>query len=360
VGPVAAPDIRHDLGLSYAGAALVLFTIPQIVAMVLEPPLLLAASRLPRRLASVGGLAVMGCGLLACAAARSAIGLALATSLVWVASGVGVNLVEATLMDAHPARRERMALQWGIAGALGDLSVPLLTAALAAFALSWRVAFACVGAAILLLAGAVGTRPMPAPAAGDHRVATPLWQAARNRELLRWLLGAASCALLDEVFVAFAALYLTQHLGAAPTVRALGLAAFTAGCIAGLVVTERAVARGADPLALLRRASVACAAALAAFIAAPSVGMSAAALGLVGLCAAPLHPLSEARAYAAAPGQAHVVQIVGGLMAPIDVGTPLLLGWLADHVGLEVALMVLLLQPALVWRLARPTHERPA
>jgi MFS family permease len=152
VGSVASPDIERDLGLSYVAFTLVLFTAPQVLALVAEPPLLLLAAHRPhqRKLLTVGGLVMMALGLLGAAAAPSGAMLALALGLAFIGSGLGVNLAQATLMDAAPDRRDSMMTRWALLGELGDLGTPLLLAGLGALTLGWRSAFAVVGASLML------------------------------------------------------------------------------------------------------------------------------------------------------------------------------------------------------------------
>ncbi|MFT4979628.1 MAG: hypothetical protein ACI8S6_005540 [Myxococcota bacterium] len=47
------------MAISYGTAALAMFTIPQLVCMVVEPPLLLSASRWPRMPTIITGLLVL-------------------------------------------------------------------------------------------------------------------------------------------------------------------------------------------------------------------------------------------------------------------------------------------------------------
>jgi hypothetical protein len=68
-------------------------------------------------------------------------------------------------------------------------------------------------------------------------------------------------------------------------------------------------------------------------------------LGLIGVWVAPLYPICAARAYGARPGQAGLVAAIDQLFAPVSLLAPLLVGLVADRVGIVVALALLLIQP---------------
>ena len=85
---VAAPDIQSEFALRYATAALILFVIPQLVGLVLEPPLYVLADRHPRRRFVVGGLVTMALCNLSAGLSWSLVPFAAALGLTAAASGV--------------------------------------------------------------------------------------------------------------------------------------------------------------------------------------------------------------------------------------------------------------------------------
>jgi FSR family fosmidomycin resistance protein-like MFS transporter len=347
---LAAPEIQAEHGLRYATAALVLFVLPQLAGLLLEPPLYLLADRYPRKPFVVGGLVAMGTGLVLAAVSAGPWTLTASLALAFVGSGLGVNLSQATLMDARTGDRERLMARWALMGTIGDLGTPVLLGALAAASFGWRVACALIGT--LIVAYALLLVPVRFPdAAGDEGseeeeppVREALRAALRNRRLTTWLFGAWLCNLMDEIFVTFAALHLDRALGASAETRALLLGGLLAAEIAGLALTERLLAR-LEPLALLRAASAACAVAYAGWMAAPGVASSAVLLAVVGFCSAPLYPIAQAQVYRALPGASGMANALGALFTPLDLVLPLLLGVVADRLGLPAALSVLALQP---------------
>lgn len=362
----SAPAIQDGLGISYAAAALALFTVPQLAATVVEPPLLVLASRAPRKPLVVLGLLVMGAALIGCGLADGPWALGALMIAVWLGSGFGVTLSEATLLDADLTRQPQRMARWTLLGSLGDLCAPLLVAALSAAAFGWREGFFVVGAVVALYALLLARVRFPPPQAVDEdaddeepTLRAAVGAALGNRRLLWWLLGAELCSLLDEVFVAFGSLYLSTRYGASLAEIGVAMAAMMVGSVAGLVLLERRLAAGADADRLLRRASAACAVMVVVWLSAPSVWWSTAALVLLGASIAPQWPLATARAHRELPGQAAMVSAVGGLFTPLGIVLPLLVGLLADRVGLSVALLVMLAQPLGLLVLAMQ-HREPS
>jgi len=362
---VGAPDVRAAFRPSYGTAALVLFLAPQLLSLLLEPPIFVLADRVPRKRLVVAGLMVLGLCQLAAGLASSLGVFVIVVALSGPASGIGVNLAQATLMDSQPTQRERLMARWALMGQLGDLGTPLLFAALAKASLGWRDAFLVTGFLIVGYATLLALLPFPertAPADEPQAgLGETLATALRNRRLMVWLCAVSLCSLLDEVLVAFAALYLEGGLGAGAAGRGLVLACFVGGSVIGLLLSGRLLRRVA-PVRLLRWAAAAGLVVFPAWIAAPDVFWSAVLLGLVGVCTAPLYPIAQAQAYRALPGRSGLVNAAAQAFLPLELALPFVIGWLADRFGLEVALSVLALQPLglfLISLLGRRAPARP-
>lgn len=369
---VALPDVQGEFGVSYALVTLAAFTLPDLFALVVEPPLMLVADRYPghRKAWVLGGLALMGLCLFGLALAPTLWVFSAVMALFFVANGLGVNLSKATLMDADPDRRELWMTRWVFFGTLGDLAGPLFLALLAWFALGWRSAMFAIGLLVLAWTALLATRTFPALGTEDEDdEEEPGWRetlrgAVANKRLMGWLFAVTLCGLLDEIFVAFGSAWLEQAYGATLGQRGLVLGLGTAGGLVGLVWLEHALARGADPRRWLIGTSVATLAVLVAWVAAPTLWTSAALLVVLEVVAAQLYPLAEAQAYRALPGRAAMVDAIAGLYAPIGLAIPVGVGLVADHLGLVPALLVLGLQPlglGLVawWDLRRPGDDAP-
>jgi len=365
VGYVGAPDLQSAFSIDYRTAALLLFVAPQLTGWVIEPPLFLLADRVRRKWWVIGGLlALAGCDV-AAGLSHSLWTLAGALALAWPASNVGINLAQASLMDAHPEERERLMARWTFMGMLGDIGTPTLFAVLAAFSLGWREAFLVNAFLIAVYALVLSLFRFPEshtrrPAEDQPPLREALRAAARNRPLLLWLLGVCLCGALDEVLVAFASMHLRDHLGAGVGPRSGVLIAFLVGMAVGLLATDRLLTLG-HPVRLLRLAGGLSGAVFFAWVFAPSLVASAALAALVGLCAAPLYPIAQAQAYRALPGQSGMVNAALSLLVPVELAIPLALGQIADRLGLTVALSTLALFPfglAAIGLLAGPEGPR--
>ena len=347
---VASPDVQRAFGVSYGQAAGWLLTAVGALAVVLEPPLLLVSERFPRRWFVCGGLGALGAICLLAAAAPSYGWLVVALLLFGPASGVGVGLSQATLMDAHPERREQMMVRWTLAGALGDLAAPGFLALCAFLGGGFRLGFAVVGATLALYAALLWTRPFPArPGAPEDGSPAPglrarLRSAAGRRSFLAWGGAVLLCGLMDEILVAFGALFLRDRVGADVGERAAILTALMVGAGLGLPVADRLLRR-APPRRLLAASALLAGLFFAAWLRARTPLASGALLFATGFFASMHYPLAKAQAYRALPESSATVNALltagGALMLPV----PLLLGLVADGPGLAFALGLLLLQP---------------
>jgi len=66
VGFVGAPDLQSTFAIHYRTAALLLFVVPQLTGLLIEPPLFLLADRVRRKWLVIGGMVALGaCDLVA-------------------------------------------------------------------------------------------------------------------------------------------------------------------------------------------------------------------------------------------------------------------------------------------------------
>lgn len=351
---VGAPGIKSEFGLSYLASAGGLLVTIQLFSMVIEPPLFMLADRYPRKWFVCGGLLVLAGVCVLASLAPVYWMLLVAVALYGPASGMGVSLAQATLVDLYPEQRERMLTRWTLLGALGDLATPALFALLSWVALGWRAAFAVCGLGALSLAIGLLRHPFPGQQPDADEAREPgLYEALRtafgNRALLLWLLAAWLCSLLDEIVVAFGALYLREQFGADAVARSLVLMSLMAGALLGLVLLDRGLSRY-RPMVLLRLCSTGAGIAYLAWLFAPTLVASGVCFFMTGVFAAPLYPLAKAQAYRALPGQSGMVNAVGAAFIPLDLLAPLLLGLVADRFGLVMTLLLLSVQPlGLLW-----------
>jgi MFS family permease len=347
---ISAPDIQRAFTLTHASTTLVIFVVPAIVGFIVDPFVFLASDRYPRKWFVGGGLGVMAIASFAAALAPNTAVLAGAIACWYVASGAASSVAQATLVDRDPAQGARTMTRWTLFAAIGDLVAPLALGGLAAAGLSWRASFVLVGIALSIWCIAVTAARFPETrsAHDDEPERPPLLQALRvalrDRVLVLWLLGVALCDLLDEILVVFASLHVRIELGASPAWQSAILTSLVVGGIVGLAVLDRLLTRYSDTK-LLVWCCITCAVTYAAWLASPSLLVSAILMFPVGATSATLYPLATARAYARCPGRSGVVLAASNLFTPFGLMLPWLLGMVADRTGTLVALALLIVQP---------------
>jgi MFS family permease len=307
-------------------------------------------------------LALAGAATLAAVAPNAWI-LGLALTLAGPASGCACTLAEGALVESEPEARERQMTWWTLAGACGDLTAPLLVAVAGLAGLGWRAAMLVVAGLVAVVAVSAASDPrLDVLELDDEDDEGPqsLREALRNRSLVVWLLGTATCALLDEILVALAALHMRLDLHATEGQTAFALGAWAFGAAVGLLGTERLLRRGA-PRRLLMASGLACTCACLSWLWIDDPLGATIGLLAIGLTAAPLYPIATAQLYATCPRRPALIGAASQLLAPIEIALPWLLGALADTVGLPWALVVLAIEPLAILPLAIaawPTRPR--
>jgi fucose permease len=176
-------------------------------------------------------------------------------------------------------------------------------------------------------------------------------------ELWWWSFAAASCALLDEVVVALAALRLELDRGWGAGAVAAAMTGLSTGAVLGALVSEQLLKR-IEPRRLLLACTCGSMTMLALFIAAPWAWLEFAALFVLGCFAACHYPLVKGTAYALAPGQPGLVNAIGQLYVAVEVVLPLAAGAIAERYGLAAGLASLAFEPAMVLAVALATTRK--
>lgn len=357
---VAAPDLERSLGTAHAALAVIVFLVPGAIGFVVDPWLFLLADRYPRRWFVRAGMGGMAAASFVAAIAPGPITLALAIGAIGIASGIACSLAQATLVDRNSDARGRTLARWTLVSVVGDLATPALLAGLAFAGMGWRVAYAIVGAALLVwfVALCVGYDD---DATTEKEASPPLLSvlrdALRDRTLIAWLLGTELCHLLDEVLVVFASLHLRIDLGASVFWQSATIAVFMIGDALGLIGIDRLL-RARSERSLLVIASLGCAIAYGVWLAAPTPLAALVLAFPVGVFTAPLYPLAAAQAYATRPEQSGSVLAIGHLFTPLSLATPWLIGAVADRAGTTAALALLVAQPLGLVALVAATARR--
>lgn len=349
---VGTPEVRSEFGVGYGAAAGGLLAAAAALALVLEPPIFLFADRRPRRPFVVSGLLGLAGACFLGALAPSYAWLFVALLLYGPASGAACGLAQATLMDANPDERERWMVRWTLAGELGDLAAPGLVWLSVALGGSYRLAFGAAGALFLAQAVRVARRPFPARSTSggedDDGPFLPRLRASLAAPgLWPWAFATLACTLMDEIVVAFGALYVTERLDAPVSVRAAILGAGVLGGALGLFAADRWLVRF-EPRRLLLASAAACAACYALWLRADTPVASGALFAATGFFSALHYPLAMAQLYRVLPDASGTVNALMTVVGVVEVPLPLALGFVADGAGLAVAMALLLLQPVVV------------
>jgi MFS transporter, FSR family, fosmidomycin resistance protein len=341
-----APELQSAFDTSVAVVTLVVFTAPQLFALIVDTPLLVWAERRERAPMVALGLLGMGVSVLLSGLARTPLEFGLAFALYHPSSGLACSFAQAALMDHDPERREHGMTAWVMAGTLGDLLAPLAIAAAVLGAGTFRGAWLVVGAALVLMAPFVACRELPRlrPTDDGEEAGGTFRAALRNRPLLAWLAGVALCGLLDETLTAFGALFLEQRFSGSPLAVTAGLTACTLGGVVGLLALGRLLHRF-SPRSLLAVGCIGSIGLYAGWLQSTSVVESSLWLFALGVLIAWQYPLAQAQAYRAAAGSSGQVALLGPMFSVFELVSPIALGVLADHSGLTLALAALLAQP---------------
>lgn len=223
INGAALPSVKASLGLNYNQVGMLL-GLPALVNTIVEPVLMILGDTNWRRyLIAVGGVA-LSISLVLFASASTFFTLLLACILAFTASGAFVSLSQASLIDRHPSEEAQMMARWTLFGSIGNLLGPLIVTGGLAIALNWRWWYVglCFIAASLTLTYWMRTNrslatqniaPQLKPLVRLNTLASRLWHALRQRELLRWTILLLISDLLLDTFTGYLTLYLTDAAG---------------------------------------------------------------------------------------------------------------------------------------------------
>ena len=336
VPSLATPALRDEFGYGYglSSAHLSVFAAGSVVAGLVGARLARRFGRTPVLVVGLLGFAAGAALLTAGRAPWATLGACL------VAGGVGTLVlvaVQAGLADHHGEQRAVAFAESNALASVGTTVAPLVVGGLAAATGSWRwgVLLLALGTAVV----AVAARDAAVPEPSEETAAA---DTGRLPRAARAGVGLVFLGVVLEWSVSFwGATYLRDVVGldrdTAVTAMALFFGAMLTGRVAGALLARRRA-----PEQLLVAAFVAVAAGLAVAAVTTSAPAALVALVLLGLGVSVVFPLGISLAVAAAPAQAATVSgrcVTAGSLAVL-LG-PLVVGRLADVVGLRPALLVL-------------------
>lgn len=351
------PLAREDLHISYTQVGLI-FTVADLTGLLVNPTLDAISDHWSKPRLVLGGMLGLALGFALAGSSTSFGWLLLAFVLIGATNGAVVGLGGAILIDQAPQAALATTTRWVLLATVGDLIGPLLVAGTVALQGSWRLLMG--GGALIWVAVALFLRAQrfttlqSAPATDAEE--QPLWRAIANNlqaglrtpHLMRWLLLATLPSLLDEMFLGFASLFLTDKLRIAPQTVSLALMAPMIGGLLSLAWMER-WGKQMAPRPVLSIVALLTLAGLLGFITAVQPWVALLALFIMGIGVAPWFPLAQAQALLAMPGRSGTVGALQSLFAPIEIVAPLLIGLIAEQWGIQIGVSVFLLVPLLLF-----------
>lgn len=303
-------------------------------------------------------LAVFALELLVCGLTPRPLVVVAAMLLAGPASGVACSFAQATLVGLERAAgrgdvaAERAASRWGLAAALGDVAAPALILAVGS---GWRSAYVVAAGVAGVLALVILRTPVGAavvrPGDDEDEAAPPprftLRELLASRRVLLAALAAAFCTFLDEIVLGIGALYLGDRFAMDAHDRSLVLGGWTVAALAGAAVLTVLVER--VPLArLLLISGAGCGAFFASALTVDSPVVAALLLMVAGFFDAWQWPLCEALALREAGDRPLLAGAATALWSPLDLTAPFLVAAVAGTLGSRAAMMLLLVQPAVI------------
>ena len=351
VREAAWPLVRTDLNLTYAQIG-ILLSIPTIAGNLIEPALFILGDVWKRRVLVLGGGLGMIIASLLTGVSGGFFALLIAQIVFSPSSGAFVALSQATLMDTDPTRHEQNMARWTFAGSAGALVGSLLISVFLNTSGTWRWAYigwAVVAAVVVLL---LWRTPFPAAQADDAED-TPAtfkqglisaWRAIRRGEVIRWLVLLELANLMLDILLGYLALYFVDVVGVTE-----GQAAFAIGIWIGigligdfLLIPLLERVRGLDYLRVSAMVELIL---FVVFLVVPSVAVKIVCLAIIGIFNAGWYAILQANLYSAMPKQSGTVLTLNNIAGLAGGLLPLVIGIVAERVGLATAMWLFVLGP---------------
>jgi fucose permease len=353
LGP-ATPFLKSELDLTYTLASLHFsaFAVGMILAGLGGH---LAVARLGRK--GVLWLALFGMALsaLGLAGGQTAWVTIAAAFLMGTVGSLLSSVVPSGLADEHGENRAIALTELNLIAAVGSGTAALAVGWFSYTLLTWRFAFVLPLLIALGLWLGLGRTGMlgSAPAGQAEQAAAG---ALPRRFWLYWL-TLILVVSVEYCMVSWSADYLENAAGLSKAAAAQAVSLFQAGMILGRLSASRLLRRF-NSLQILTAALLLSAAGFLLYWAAPLPALAVAGLFVTGLGVASLYPMSMALALGAAAGQTVQAGTRAGLASGIAIFTlPLVLGRLADALGIRQAYAVIVVLLVAAFALTRGMRE---
>ena len=312
--------------------------------------------RFGRRVALRLGAGGLGAGALLLVVAPAAWASIASCALMGLFGGLVPSVVPAVFADLHGERRGQAYAEQAILAYTFAIVGPLATGFFVANSLGWR--YAVVIGGILALGLIVIFRNVAVPEAADPtllrraHLPAPFWA--------YFALLCSSCAF-EYSMVLWAPAFLERVTGFSPAAAATGAAGFFAGVLAGRIALRILLTR-LRPQTIMLTALATGIVGFGFYWGTTEPWAAIVGIVLLGLCLAPLYPLTMALAIGAARGVNDAASARLNLAAGIALlVAPAVLGFIADGVGLRLAhltLPVLILSCLVCFAVARTLERR--
>ncbi|MBN8619436.1 MAG: MFS transporter [Anaerolineae bacterium] len=348
----AWPLMRDDLHLTYVQIGL-LNAIPSVIANLIEPIFGILGDTSRRRQLVIGGGVVLGAGLILSGLSPSFVVLLVAFIIVYPATGAFVSLSQAVLMDLEPERHEQNMARWALAGSLGQVTGPLFLGLAVALGGGWRELFGILGVVTLGLALIARRFSFAAGSAGDDEdedsfgLVEGLREAARalrRGAVLRWMALLQFANLMLDILLGYLALYFVDVVRTSESEAGIAVAIFTGVGLLGDVLLIPLLER-VRGLTYLRFSVLIQIVVFGTFLLTPVVELKLVLIGLVGFFNAGWYSILQGQFYSSMPGQSGTVMALGNVSELVGGLLPLLIGVLAEQLGLGSAMWFLMLGP---------------
>ncbi|NLE46456.1 MAG: MFS transporter [Chloroflexi bacterium] len=348
VGEAAWPLIRDDLGINYAQIGLLL-ALPGVVSHLVEPAIGVLGDVWRRHALVLAGGAVFALTLFLTGLSQTFGMLLLAFTLMGPASGMFVTLSQATLMDIGPDRREGNMARWTLAGSLGVMTGSFVLGGIAAGDVGWRVLYlALAGLALIPLFAMSRFHPTPVQhghAVGFRECIVGALRALAHRDVLRWLTLLEFSDLMLDVLLGYLALYFVDVVEVTAGWASLAVVVWTVAGLLGNLLLIPLLER-IQGLDYLRASSAIDLVLFAGFLLVPGLWLKLLLLALVGSLNAGWYAVLQAQVYDVMPGMSGRVMTVSSVFGLLGSLLPWGLGMVANCLGLQVMMWLLLLGPA--------------
>ncbi len=345
----AWPLIRNDLGLNYVQIGL-LTTIPALIANVIEPTIGILGDTWKRRTLIVGGGILFGLTAILMALSNNFGVLMVVFIAMFPASGAFVSLSQVALMDHAPQRHAHNMARWTLAGSIGQVIGPILLGVSVALGGGWRALFVFIGIVSIVLAlmvrrssiadGVEETEENSGFVAGLRVAAGAL----RRGDVVRWLVLLEFSNLILDVLLSYLALYFVDVVHVTEAQAGIAVAIFTGIGLLGdaLLIPLLERVRGLSYLSLSALVELFL---FTGFMLIPSVWIKIVLVGLIGFFNSGWYAILQGEFYSAMPGQGGTVMALGNVGGMLGGLFPVIIGFVAERFGLNIAMWLMLLGP---------------